>query len=128
MNDKTEKDCLPNTTSQRSPADRRMSITLTKWLLRLGIPVACVMVAMHCGQSFRGAVGVVVATILSVGMAIHSPSSLLSLLGCAFGPIFTLYGRDADKELRNPDHQLFLFFSIPALLWLVAFISTHRVR
>ena len=103
-----------------------MSVTQTKWLLRLGLPLASYAVALLCGRSAVGAVGIVFLTALLVVIA-----APLTILGIIFMPILGLYGlkfssrKEPDMDLRDPDIQLFLFLGIPATLAAVGLFSLH---
>lgn len=106
-----------------------MNATLALWAVRLGLPAVGYGVAIYSGQTPGGAIGSLFgAAIAMVFLAAGIPS-----VGFVFIPVLKLYGikesKDSpDVDVRDPDTQLFLLFSIPltlALIYCIADSAPH---
>ena len=100
-----------------------MNAKLALWAVRLGLPAVGYGIATYCGQTPRGALDTLgVAAIDVIFLAV------IPIIGLAFYPILTLYGiknsKDSpDVDVRDPDTQLFLLFSIPLTLVVIYCIA-----
>jgi hypothetical protein len=95
-----------------------MSPERTKWMLRLGLPIAWLCIALFCGLDVVKALGVVTATAFIIAIVGWGP-----LLGILFLPILLLYLPSAETELKHPDTHLFLFLGVPVSLLIAGLIA-----
>lgn len=103
-----------------------MTVTQTKWLLRIVVPAGGVLISMLCGKTAVGALGVLLLTTLFILVATASP---LFVIGIVFAPVLALYGikvfdrSDPELDLRDPDTKLFLSLGIPATWVTIGLLS-----
>ncbi len=101
-----------------------MNAKLALWTVRLGLPAVGYGIAIYCGQTPGGAIG----TLFGAAFAVIFLAAAIPIVGLAFYPILTLYGikesKDSpDVDVRDPDTQLFLLFSIPLTLVVIYCIA-----
>ena len=105
-----------------------ISVTTTKWLLRLGLPVTGLVIALLCGRTIGGAFGILLLTAL---LLIFLAAMPFTLIGVLFVPILGLYGlryssrSEPEMDLRDPDTRLFLALGVPAALATVGLLSLY---
>jgi hypothetical protein len=96
-----------------------MSLSRIKWLLRVCLPVAGFVLALWCGKSVLGALGMVALTALIVALSLVD----FSPVGILFVSLAAVYTTCAENELRHPDTPLFLPLNILAALVLTGLLS-----
>src|SRR5262245_9377187 len=105
-----------------------MTLTQTKWLLRLALPAAGFVIALLCGRSIGGAIGILALTALIMVLLVVFPAMLLGML---FLPVLGVYGlkfsdrKEPEMDLHDPDTRLFLFLGIPATLATVGLLALY---
>jgi hypothetical protein len=105
-----------------------MSAVRTKRLLQFGLPIAGFVIALLCGRSPSGAVGMVLLTAFMVFILAADPFSLVSPI---FFSVLGLYGLkmgskdEPEMDLKDPDTMLFLALGAPATLAIVGLLSFY---
>lgn len=89
-----------------------MSVTQVKWLPRFGLPVAGFIIALFCGRTVGGAIGMVLLTALFIVLVVAMP---FSFIGIIFVGILGLYGlkyssrKEPEMDFRDPIRSYFFF-------------------